>query len=372
MNKLENQLKIGEMTVRNRLVLPPLTTNYGSENGYITPEILRFYRARSRKMGIVIVEAAAVRPEGRIIPGGIGIWEDDQVQGMAELAQTIKTEGAGAVIQINHAGAKAWPFDTIDSWIAPFDIACRPGIVAKPASLDEIKGLIQAFVDGAIRAKKAGFDGVEIHGAHFYLLSQFLSPLTNLRTDQYGGSIEGRAALAVEITSAVRESLGPDYPIFFRLNILENLKGGMTPDEAVVIGKLLAEAGVDVLDLSLAVQGAWKEDKGRKTLITTSAYSKDETPGDVVNIAARFRAECSLPVIAVGRLGSKSAAQQALGTGADLVAIGRQMICDPDTAEKILSGRDNRILKCEACQVCFASLGKGKPIQCKQNKNLPD
>ncbi len=369
---LEDQFEIREMTLRNRLVLPPLTTNYGSENGYITPEILRFYKARSRQMGMVIVEAAAVSPEGRIIPGGVGLWDDDQVQGMAELAQTIKAEGARAVIQINHAGAKAWPFETIDSWIAPSDIACRPGITAKPASLNEIKRVIQAFVDAAVRAKKAGFDGVEIHGAHLYLLSQFLSPLTNLRTDQYGGSIEGRAALAVEITIAVRENLGPDYPIFFRLNVLENLEGGMTPDEAVAIGKLLAKAGVDVLDLSLAVKGTWNEDEGRKTLITTSAYAKDESPGDVVNLVARFRTECGLPVIAVGRLGSKSAAQQALEAGADLVAIGRQMICDPDTAEKILSGRDDQILECETCQACFASLGKGKPIQCKQNKNLPD
>jgi len=372
MNKLEDQLKIREMTVRNRLVLPPLTTNYGSEDGLITPELLRFYKARARQMGIVIVEAAAVSPEGRIIPGGIGLWEDGQIQGMAELVQAIKAEGAGAVIQINHAGAKAWPFETMDSWIAPSDIACRPGIAAKSASLDEIKRVIQAFTDAAVRAKKAGFDGVEIHGAHLYLLSQFLSPVTNLRTDQYGGSIEGRAALAVEITRAVRKNLGPDYPIFFRLNVLENLEGGMTPDEAVAIGKLLAEAGVDVLDLSLAVQGTLKEDGGEKILITTSAYAKDETPEGVVDLAARFRTECGLPVIAVGRLGSTSAARQALGAGADLVAIGRQMICDPETAEKILSGRDDQILVCEACQACFACLGKGKPVKCKQNKNLPD
>ena len=372
MNQLQDQFKIREMTVDNRLVLPPLTTNYGSENGYITPEVLRFYKARSNKMGIVIVEAAAVSPEGRIIPGGIGLWEDDHVQGMAELVQTIKGQGARAVIQINHAGAKAWPFETMDSWVAPSHIACRPGVTAKPATLNEIKSIVQAFVDGAVRAKKAGFDGVEIHGAHLYLLSQFLSPLTNLRKDHYGGSTEGRAAMALEITSAIRESLGPDFPIFFRLNVLENLEGGMTADEAIVIGKLLAAAGVDVLDLSLAVQGTWKEDEGKKILMTTSAYGKDETPGDVVDLAARFRAECGLPVIAVGRLGSTSGVQQAIDAGADMVAIGRQMICDPDTAEKILAGKDDQILECEACQACFACLGKGKPLQCKQNKNLPE
>ena len=372
MNILEDQFKIKNMTIRNRLVLPPLTTNYGSENGRITPQNIRFYKARSRQVGIVIVEAAAVSPEGRIIPGGIGLWEDDQIQGLAELVQTIKAEGARAVIQINHAGAKAWPFETVHSWIAPSDIACRLGVTAKPASLKEIKSLIQAFVEAAVRAEKAGFDGVEIHGAHLYLLSQFLSPLTNLRTDHYGGGIENRAALAVEITSAVREKLGPDYPIFFRLNVLENLEGGMTPDDAVAIGKLLAEAGVDVLDLSLAVQGTWNEEDGRKVLITTSAYTKDDLPGGVVDLAARFRTECGLPVIAVGMLGSKSFAQRALAAGADLVAIGRQMICDPHSAEKILSGRDDQILECDACQACFASIGKGKPLQCKQNKNLPD
>jgi 2,4-dienoyl-CoA reductase-like NADH-dependent reductase (Old Yellow Enzyme family) len=372
MKKLEDRFKIRELSVHNRLVLAPLTTNYASESGRITAQNLRFYKARSRQMGIVIVEAAAVSPEGRIIPGGIGLWEDGQIEGMAELVRVIKAEGAGAVIQINHAGAKAWPFETIDAWVAPSDIACRPGITAKPASLDEIKGIIQAFTDASVRAKKAGFDGVEIHGAHLYLLSQFLSPLTNRRTDRYGGGIEGRAALAIEITRAVREKLGPDHPIFFRLNVLENMDGGMTPDEAVVIGKLLAGAGVDVLDLSLAVQGTWKEDAGRTILVTTSAYAKDETPGDVVNLAARFRDECGLPVIAVGRLGTKLAARKALEAGADLVAIGRQMICDPDTARKILSGGDDQILECECCQTCFACLGMGKPVKCKHNRNLPD
>jgi len=372
MKKLEDAFKIRNMTARNRLVLPPLTTNYGTENGYITPEILRFYKARAKQMGTVIVEATAVCPEGRIVPGSIGLWEDGQVQGMTKLANTIKTEGARAVVQINHAGAKAWPFKTMHSWIAPSNIACRLGISARPASIDEIKSVIQAFADAASRAKKAGFEGVEIHGAHFYLLSQFLSPLTNFRTDRYGGTIERRAALAVEITSAVREHLGPDDPIFFRINTVENLEGGMTPNDAVRIGKLLAEAGVDVLDLSLAVQGTWKEEEGRKILITTSAYAKDETPGGVVDLAAKVRNECGLPVIVVGRLGSKTSARQALKAGADLVAIGRQMICDPDTAEKILSGRDDQILTCEACQTCFACLGKGKPVRCKQNKKLPD
>ena len=372
MKKLEDTIRIRNMTVRNRLVLPPLTTNYGSGNGCVTPELLRFYNARVRDVGTVIVEAAAVCPEGRIVPGSIGLWEDGQIRGLADLAETIKAEGVGALIQVNHAGARAWPFETINSWIAPSDISCRPGLSARPASPGEIERVVQAFADAVSRAKKAGFDGVEIHGAHFYLLSQFLSPLTNFRTDRYGGSVERRAALAIEVVRAARESLGPDAPIFFRINAVENLDGGMTPFDAALIGKLLKASGVDVLDLSLAVKGTWNDDGGRTILSTTSAYTKDEAPGGVVDVAEGIRDESGLPVIVVGRLGSKASAEQALAAGADLVAIGRQMICDPDTAQKMLSGRDDEILKCEACQTCFACLVKGKPLKCKQNKNLPD
>lgn len=283
MHRVDDQFRIGNMTVRNRLVLPPLTTNYGTEKGLVTPEIKRFYRARSGHMGVVIVEAAAVSPEGRIVPGSIGLWDDSQIPGMGELAD-----------------------------------------------------------------------------------------LTNQRKDKYGGSTEGRAALAVEIVRAVREKLGPEYPVFFRLNVRENLEGGMTPDEAVAVGKLMARAGADVLDLSLAVQGIWKEEEGTRILITTSAYAKDQDTGGVTELAGRFRDVCGLPVIAVGRLGSRDAAEQALGDGADMVDIGRQMICDPKTAEKILAGKEDEILACEACMACFASLGKGKPLGCKVNSRLPD
>lgn len=372
MVKLEDPFKIRTMTVRNRLVLPPLTTNYGTNTGRVTPEILRFYKARSRQMGVVIVEAAAVSPESRIVPGSIGLWEYDQVPGMTALADTIKAEGAMAVIQINHAGAKAWTFDVSTTGLAPSDIACRPGIRPAEATARDIEAVVRAFALAAGRAKAAGFDGVEIHGAHLYLLSQFLSPLTNHRTDDYGGSVEGRAALALEVIRAVRENLGPDYPLFFRLNVLENMEGGMTPDDAVAVGKLAAGAGVDVLDLSLAVQGTWKAEDGTRILMTTSAYAKDQETGGVTDLAARFRTECGLPVIAVGRLGSREAAEQALATGADMVAIGRQMICDPGTAEKIMAGREDQILECKACMACFASLGAGKPLTCKQNRALPD
>lgn len=237
------------------------------------------------------------------------------------------------------------------------------------ATIEDIRNLIREFTDAAIRAKKAGFDGIEIHGAHFYLLSQFISPLTNTRTDQYGGDYQGRAALPVEIVKEVRNNLGPDFPIFFRLNAVENAECGLTPDESIAVGKLLVEAGVDVLDLSLTVKGKWKVENNTRILMTTSAYSKTEGAGGVTELAGKFKAECGIPVIAIGKLNSKKALEQALDSGADMVAIGRQMICDPDTVGKILAGNEDQIVECEACMGCFASLGKGS-LKCKNNANV--
>lgn len=245
-------------------------------------------------------------------------------------------------------------------------------MTARPAEHGELQALIRDFASAAQRAQEAGFDGVEIHGAHFYLLSQFLSPLTNVRTDAYGGSRENRASLPVAVVRAVRKATGADYPIFFRLNVCENLEGGITPEDAVATGKLLARAGVDVLDLSLAVQGSWKTQGETRVLMTASAYTPDQSPDGVIAVAARFREECGLPVIAVGRLNSRTACQKALDEGAFMVAVGRQMICDPEAMGKILGGREDQIRGCEACMACFAALGKGKPVTCKQNRNLPE
>lgn len=372
MHGLTDQVELGGLSLRNRLVMPPLTTGFGSGEGKATRDLLRFYRRRAKETGMVIVEAAAVSPEGRIVPNSIGLWEDGQIPGMAELAQAIKSEGAAAVIQLNHAGAKAWPFEPRQSCLAPSDIACRPGVVPMPADAGALPALVEAFATAAVRAETAGFEGVEIHGAHLYLLSQFLSPLTNRRTDAYGGSTEGRAALPLEVVRGVKAALKDETAVLFRLNILENLEGGQTPEDALAAGKLLAGAGVDVLDLSLAVQGGWNEEEGIAVLMTTSAYTKDQSPGQVVELAGRFRSACGVPVIAVGRLNSRAAADEALAAGADLVAVGRQMICDPDTPGKILAGKDGEIHACEACMACFASLGKGRPVSCKENRHLPD
>ena len=176
MATLSDEVIINGMRLRNRIALPPLTTNYGTPEGVVTDEIIQFYKERSKDVGLVIVEASAVRADGRILPGSLGLWEDEQLAGMAHLVDTIKNLGAAAVLQINHAGARGFPSGEEMQGASPSGFVFRPDIVPITLSLAQIEKIVTDFATAAGRAAEAGFDGVEIHGAHFYLISQFLSP----------------------------------------------------------------------------------------------------------------------------------------------------------------------------------------------------
>jgi 2,4-dienoyl-CoA reductase-like NADH-dependent reductase (Old Yellow Enzyme family) len=372
MATLRDEVMINGMRLRNRVALPPLTTNYGSPEGLVTDGIIRFYGERSKDVGLVIVEATAVRSDGRIVQGSLGLWEDGQVAGMARLADAIKKSGAAAVVEISHAGARCFPGGGEMEGASPSGFAFRPDVTPFNMSLTQIDSMVSDFAAALGRATDAGFDGVEIHGAHFYLISQFLSPLTNQRNDRYGGDARGRATFALEVVRAARERLGRDYPILFRLNAVEKVEGGQTLEDALVVSRLLADEGVDALDVSLITQGSWREVDDRRFLAPASAFPKDEPAGANVPLAAKVKEASGLPVIAVGKLGDGPVAAESVHDSLiDVVAIGRQMIADPDSAGKILAGKDSEIIPCEECMTCFASLGKGIPMVCKVNRNLP-
>jgi 2,4-dienoyl-CoA reductase-like NADH-dependent reductase (Old Yellow Enzyme family) len=369
---LQDEVIINGMRLRNRVALPPLTTNYGIPQGLVTEEIIQFYKERSREVGLVIVEASAVRADGRIVPGSLGLWEDGQVAGLARLADSIKKLGAAAVVQINHAGARCFPSGGEMQGASPSGFAFRPDVAPIAMSSKQIDQMVADFADAAIRAAKAGFDGVEIHGAHFYLISQFLSPLTNRRNDRYGGDARARATFALEIVRVVRERLGRSYPILFRLNAVEKVEGGQTLEDALAVSRFLADEGVDALDVSLAAHSSWREAEGQRFLLASSALPKEQPAGANVALAAAVREATGLPVIAVGKLGQGDvAAESVRDFPIDIVAIGRQMIVDPDTAGKILDGRGSEIVPCEECMTCFATIGRGAPMACKVNRNLP-
>lgn len=368
--ELKDELFINGMRLRNRLVLPPITTNYGSPQGQVTEAVLQFYDDRSEHMGLVIVEATAVRADGRIVPCSLGLWEDAQVEGMARLSHVIKKQGAAAVVQINHAGARCLPTGGELQGASPSGLPFRPD--TKPVILNQhqIDQLVADFGDAAYRAALSGFDGVEIHGAHLYLISQFISPLTNWRNDRYGGDAGARATFALEVVRSVRKRVGKSYPILFRLNALEKVEGGQTLEDALVLGQLLAESGVNALDVSVIAQAAWKEVEGQRFLTASSALRKDDLAAANVPFARKFKKATGLPVIAVGKLGELGAAAEAAREGeVDGIAIGRQMIADPEAARKILTGKEDEIIRCKECLKCFLTIAQGKPMDCPVNRN---
>ena len=372
MHSLRDEVMIKGLRLRNRIALPPLTTNYGGPEGGVTDAVLRFYEERAKDVGLVIVEATAVQADGRIVPGSLGLWEDRQIDGMARLAGRIKGQGAAAVVQLNHAGARCTPSGGELQGASPSGVAFRPDVIPLAMSEEQIAQLKTNFADAGARAARAGFDGIEIHGAHLYLISQFLSPFTNQRDDRYGGDAAARATFALEVVQASRKRLGKGYPILFRLNGVEKMKGGQTLTDALVVSQLLRDEGVDALDVSLIAGCTWREVDDRRFPVCSSALPKKEPFGANVSFTAELRVATGLPVIAVGKLGDETvAAESVRDSGIDVIAIGRQMIADPHAAGKILAGKGEEIVRCEECMNCFASLGKGKPVSCKVNKNLP-
>lgn len=370
MANLNDPLTINRMHIRNRLVLPPITGCFGTLDAEVTDASLGFYRQRSRDVGLVVVEATTVRPDGRINPRSLGLWSDAQTEGMSRLAAAIKAEGAATVVQLNHAGARSVPIEGGIRGASPSGVAFRPDVEPTVLGLSQIAEITGDFVAAAVRAREAGFDGVEVHGAHFYLLSQFLSPLTNHREDRYGGGAAARATFSVEVVRAIREKLGADFAIFFRLNAVELVEGGQTAEDAAVVAQLLESAGVDAIHSSLAATGVWKEMEGRAYLQSSSALAKDKPKGGALAYAAEVKRAVRVPVIAVGKLGAAEARAAVQDGIADMAAIGRQMIADPGTAGKILAGRDDEIVQCRECWSCFASIGKGMPIVCSTNRNV--
>jgi 2,4-dienoyl-CoA reductase-like NADH-dependent reductase (Old Yellow Enzyme family) len=365
MKNLSDQLVLSNLKLRNRLAMPALTTNSAGADGVVTEAVKEFYRKRAGSVGLVIVEAAAIRPDGRLVRDSIGLWGDNQVEGMRGLAELIKVEGAAAVIQLNHAGARGIPFEGPLAGASPSGFEFRSDLPPLVLSEAQIEQLIEDYAAAASRAIQAGFDGVEVHGAHFYLLSQFISPFTNERTDSYGGDAAKRARFALNVVKAVREKIGPDKALLFRFNAVETVEGGQTLEGSAGLARLLASAGVDLLDVSFAGDMIRQEVDGVKYAVFSSALGSDEPCGANLAHAEHIKKETALPVIAVGKLWDQGSVDAALGSAnIDIIAVGRQLIADPCFADKLLNGRMEEVEPCRECLLCFRSIRSGVPLKC--------
>ena len=367
---LTDSLDVKGLHLRNRLVMVPMVTGLVVGSAPTEAQI-HWYRVRARGgVGLVVVEAAAIAADATLLPFSLGIWDDAQVPGLARLAQGIQAEGVPAVLQIVHGGARAWRAEVEAERIGPSPVPIMAGPAPREMTEADIAAVIEGFAQAARRARQAGFDGVELHAAHYYLLCQFLSPYTNQRTDRWGGDRSGRIRLLLEVVRAVRAAVGDSYPLFCRMHGLELMDGGLSTEDAIYYAQSLEAAGIDLLDVSgigSSGQGQWR---GQSYLNASSVLPKDAEPGTFAPFAGRIKAAVGIPVITVGKLGWPGAAQQVLDHGqADLVALARTLIADPQAPTKMLTGHGDEVDQCQECLACFGAIRKG-PVRCSVNKTL--
>ncbi|MFI2642404.1 NADH:flavin oxidoreductase/NADH oxidase [Streptomyces sp. NPDC018610] len=338
MSALFEPWTLREVTIPNRVWMPPMCQYSAEPEGPLTgvPHDWHFahYAARAAGgTGLIIVEATAVSPQGRISPYDLGIWNDAQVEAFRRITRFLKGQGTVPAVQLGHGGRKA---STDRPWrggapvgpdahgwqpVAPSAVPFDDGHpVPAELTVEQIKDVVRQFADAARRALTAGFEVVEIHGAHGYLIHEFLSPHSNHRTDAYGGSYENRARLALEVVDAVRAVWPEDKPLFFRVSATDWLdEGGWTADETVRLATELHAHGVDLLDVSTGGNAPGVR-------IPTG-------PGYQVPFAARVKAETPMPVAAVGLITEAEQAEKILANGeADAVLLGRELLRDPSWA----------------------------------------
>lgn len=356
------------MDLRNRIVYPPITTGLAEADGKVSDRMVEFYRQRAAGgVGLIILEPGVVHQQAKLAKFSAGAWTDDQIPGMARLAKTIQHEGAKVFIQLCHAGPKAHP--RING-VPPSSASDKPFFFKMPTaalSQIEIKSVVNDFTLAAARAREAGFDGVELHAAHFYLLSAFLSPLINDRTDAYGGDNQGRARIIREIVIAIKQMVGKDFPVTVRFHGYEEGAQGLKPSDAIEIAQILAEAGADGLHVS-AYGVPIPELVGIASVASSPIPAKEHPQAPFVDYAANVKRAIHLPVIAVGKITDPERAEQSIQEGkCDLVAVGRAILVEPQWPNKIAAGK--KVIRCVGCLDCINSLAKGE-IVCRVNREL--
>lgn len=367
MARLFDPIAIRGMEVPNRIVMPSMTTRLAAPDGEVTPELIRYFAARAQGgAGLIIVEMCSPDPAGRHRARELGIYHDRFVPGLRELTFRLRAAGSRAAIQIGHAGGHTRQDVTGHAPVAPSavphvvqEVDTRP-VVPEALTREGIRAVVQAFAEAAERAKRAGFDAVELHGAHGYLIAQFLSPLDNLRDDEYGGPLRNRARFALEVIDACRKRVG-DFPLIFRFSADEYAPGGFTLEEAKELACWLVEAGVDVLHVSA---GCYRSVPSGDLMIPPMAYPE----GMFLHLAGAVKGVVRVPVIAVGRLHAPEIAEMAVREGhADMVALGRQLIADPEWPRKVREGRTDEIRPCIACNTCVDGMREGDRVKCLVN-----
>ncbi len=355
--------RLGPLSLRNRLVFAPVTTQYAGERGAVTERLKAHYEARARGgVGLAIVEATYVAPVGQVFVNQLGIYSDELIPGLRELAGVVKRHGCVPAIQLHHGGRMAKSAVTGIQPVAPSPLAATGGEVPHELSESEIQSVVQSFVRAAVRAQEAGFSAIEIHGAHAYLVDQFISLASNRRTDAYGGSIENRARFLVELLQNVQAATGPGFPVWVRMNGREyGVEGGTTLEDALQVAQQAERAGAAAIHVSAYGPTT-------PTNRTTAAFK----PAVIEDLSAAMKGALSVPVIAVGRITPDAAEDMLKAGSADLIAVGKGLLADPYMPAKLAAGHDDRIVPCIVCMHCRDTLMSPAVtgISCQVNPRL--
>ena len=349
--------RIGTLELKNRLVMPAMNSHYADEEHHFTEQALNYYGERALGgFGLLITEFLCVSEEGLAYPMQAAIYDDRFIPSLSRLTERIHQNGGKIFAQLHHGGRMQGKGSTSLPAVGASAIPDASNMIpVHQLGTEEIPGVVQKFVDAALRAQKSGFDGVEIHGAHGYLLAQFLSAGVNKRTDCYGGSITNRARIVCEIIRGIKAACGQDFPVSVRTSGDEGYKGGNTIEAAAAQCRLFEEAGADAVHVSHGI----------------AIHSYFSESGFNLKYVRRVKEVVSIPVIGVGRLNDPALIASALESGdLDFAALGRESVCDPHLPEKIREGRLDEILTCTGCmQRCLypASFEEGFGISCMIN-----
>jgi len=356
---------IGTLTLPNRLIRSATAERLADPDGRPRPPLLEIYRDLALgDVGLIISGHMFIHPSGKAHPEMTGIHEDVLVPALAELATVVHRNGGRIAAQINHGGMQC-SRDTVSQTIAPSAISA-PFLSRPPREMTpgEIESIIQAYADASRRARDAGFDAVQIHGAHGYLISQFLSPFTNRREDEWGGDFQGRTHFLRAVCRAVRDDVGPDYPVFIKLGMVDAVDGGLTPDEGARVAASLAGMGLDAIEISGGISGG-------ESLNSRPGVRSPEDEAYFRHLARRARSATSVPIALVGGLRSRAVMEDVLEAGdADFIAISRPLICEPDLPQRLRDGVQDRAA-CISGNRCWPQQ-PGEGIACRCPVERPD
>jgi len=355
--------KIGTLTLPNRLVRSATAERLALPDGRPKPKLQAMYQELARGgVGLIITGHMYVHPAGRCHPEMTGIHSDELVPSLRELTEAVHQEGGRIAVQINFGGMQCDP-RAVPETIAPS--AVDAPFLKQPAremAPDEIALMIDAYAQAARRAREAGFDAVQIHMAHGYLISQFLSPFVNRRTDEWGGDLQGRMRFLREVAGGVRAEVGQDYPVFVKLGMIDGVKGGLTIEEGAQVVAALEGMGLDAVEISGGISG----DRRGKHKLNVPKHIREETDEAFFRpLAQKARPATGLPIILVGGFRSRKVMEEVLAAGdADFISMSRPLICEPDLPNRLREGSQERAA-CVSNNHCWPEKPEDEGIACK-------